>query len=216
MEKLKFSECTLVLLDELFILYEDKSLEILKTWLHAKAEIDTVENQVLKRYQRSINIYWHDWNEFELIQHFIGPMFALVDFSNRAFGLFAQRNFATVVNGIELHGKPDGIIASGYRSPKQPYFCFQEYKREQDPEGDPAGQCLAAMLVAQEMNEHKHPIYGCYVVGANWYFMALCGKKYAISPAYVATREHIFDIFRILKVLKEIIINLVGIRAVQC
>ncbi len=64
---------------------------------------------------------------------------------------------------------------------------------------------LDAMLVAQELNEHRHPIYGAYIIGADWYFMALQGKQYAVSTAYVAARDDVFDIFRILKVLKQLI-----------
>ncbi|OQY44826.1 MAG: hypothetical protein B6242_11835 [Anaerolineaceae bacterium 4572_78] len=55
---------------------------------------------------------------------------------------------------------------------------------------------------------HQHAIYGCYVVGADWYFMLLQGREYVMSTAYVATRDDIFDIFRILKVLKQIIIGM--------
>ncbi|OQY43650.1 MAG: hypothetical protein B6242_14295 [Anaerolineaceae bacterium 4572_78] len=110
---------------------------------------------------------------------------------------------------IELSGNPDGMIASGFRSPKQPYFCFNEYKKTLEQKGDPAGQCLAPMLIAQEMNNHKHKIYGCYVVGAAWYFMILQGKEYTISTFYNATDDDIFEIFRILKILKQIIMDLV-------
>ena len=68
---------------------------------------------------------------------------------------------------------------------------------------------LAAMLVAQELNEHKHPIYGCYVKGVIWYFVVLQGKEYAISLPYVAVREDIFAIVSILKALKPIIRDLI-------
>ena len=109
-----------------------------------------------------------------------------------------------------MGGNPDSVIASGRRSPKKPYFCFHEFKRQHETKGDPAGQCLAAMLVAQELNEHKHPIYGCYVQGLDWFFMILEGKEYCISNGYMATRDDIFDIFRILKALKQIVIRLVA------
>jgi hypothetical protein len=101
------------------------------------------------------------------------------------------------------------MIASGFRLPEKPYFCFQEYKKEKDPEGDPAGQTLAAMLAAQEINEHRNPIYGCYIRGQMWFFMVLEEKKYCISVPYVATRDDIFDIFLILKALKQIVTELV-------
>lgn len=67
------------------------------------------------------------------------------------------------------------------------------------------------MLVAQTLNPHQHPIYGCYVKGAVWYFLVLQDKQYMISNGYVATRDDLFDIFRVLKALKQIVIRLTGI-----
>jgi len=107
-----------------------------------------------------------------------------------------------------MGGRPDGMIASGFREPEKPYFCFQEYKKERDPDGDPAAQALAAMLVAQEISEHSHPIYGGYVRGSLWSFMTLQGREYCISDPYVATRDDVFDIFRMLKSLRQIVTDL--------
>ncbi|OQY46958.1 MAG: hypothetical protein B6242_06365 [Anaerolineaceae bacterium 4572_78] len=137
-------------------------------------------------------------------------MITLVDFSSHNIGIFSERPLQGMVDDIVLKGNPDGMIASGFREPEQPYFCFQEYKRYRDPHGDPAGQCLAAMLVAQEMNEHRTAIYGCHVIGAGWYFMLLQDREYIITSAYVATRDDIFEIFRILKALKQIIIGILS------
>ncbi len=74
-----------------------------------------------------------------------------------------------------------------------------------DPDGDPAGQALAAMLAGQALNNNELPMYGCHVIGADWYFMTLEGKEYAISRDYSALTTEIFDIFRVLKVLKGIV-----------
>jgi hypothetical protein len=64
------------------------------------------------------------------------------------------------------------------------------------------------MLVAQQMDEDQKPMYGCYVVGSIWKFIALeTNRKYSISPDYSALTEDIFDIFRILKNLKRIVIE---------
>ncbi|OQY46959.1 MAG: hypothetical protein B6242_06370 [Anaerolineaceae bacterium 4572_78] len=210
MEKtvLNFSECTLALLDKKFNLSQILKCEILENWLNQDAEISSFEKQLLHRIQHKLILNVHDWNETELIQNFIGPVFAFVDYTTKRCNFFAGRYFSGIVHEIELHGKPDGMIASGFREPEQPYFCFQEYKKSMEQKGDPAGQCLAAMLVAQEMNEHQTAIYGCHVIGADWYFMLLQGKEYIITPAYVATRDDIFDIFRILKALKQIIIGM--------
>ena len=65
------------------------------------------------------------------------------------------------------------------------------------------------MLVAQELNEHRRPVYGCYVVGDIWRFMLLQERVYCLSNAYSATgSDGIFDIFRILKALKRVVIEL--------
>lgn len=57
-------------------------------------------------------------------------------------------------------GKPDMLVARGESAPEIPYFCFQEYKKQIDPEGNPVYQALGEMLAAQPLNPHPHPIYG--------------------------------------------------------
>jgi len=134
-----FRDCTLVKLDKLFGLRQVRPIQpVLKEWLASQA---------------------HDWNESELAVRFIGPLMALVNYGAEKFDFFTQRSFSGKIGDIELSGKPDAVIALGERKPEKPYFCFQEYKRENDPEGDPAGQMLTAMLLAQEFNEHQQPDY---------------------------------------------------------
>jgi hypothetical protein len=76
--------------------------------------------------------------------------------------------------------------------------------------GDPAGQALAAMLAAQALNADGLPMYGCHVIGGDWYFMTLEGKEYAISRDYSTLTTEIFDVFKILKVLKNIVAERIG------
>ncbi len=208
-----FNDCTLEKLDSTFNLkpLPAKQMAVLQAWLNGQSEITAHEQNHLPLLQEYLHEHVDDWNEQELALHFIGPMFALVQFDyQRKIGLFAERPFGGLVEGIEMSGRPDEMIATGFREPKKPYFCFQEYKKERDPNGDPAGQTLAAMLVAQEVNEHRFPIYGCYVLGRYWRFIALQGKIYAISDEYSAIKPEIFDILRILKVLKQLIIERVS------
>ncbi len=207
---LTFKKCTLLKLDKTFGLKQRRKLTALQDWLARPMEISDLEKQILLIFQDGLITNVYDWNEQDLSLHFIGPVFSLVNFTTDKFNLFASRPLAGVVNGIEMQGKPDEMIASGFREPEKPYFCFQEYKRHKDPDGDPAAQCLAAMLVAQSLNETEQPIYGCNVLGREWYFMVLQGKEYAISEPFTATRDDIFDIFRILKALKQIITELIG------
>ncbi|MDM8526183.1 hypothetical protein QUF80_22635 [Desulfococcaceae bacterium HSG8] len=204
---LPFKQWTLVNLDETFDLKQVRDCCCLQNWLDGQAEISDLEKQILMIFREKLRLNVDDWNETELSQNFIGPVFALTDFTTDKFNHFAERLFSGTVDGIEMGGKPDGMIASGYREPRKPYFCFQEYKREKDSEGDPAAQALAAMLVAQEINEHKIPIYGSYVRGRLWFFMVLKGRAYSISDAYVATRDDVFDLFRILRHLKQMLLS---------
>lgn len=204
-----FKEWSLAALDKTFKLEQVSSCPALEQWLSKDAEISDFERQALVTFQEQLHLNVHDWNERELAYNFIGPVMALVRYTSKQFNFFAERPFSGTVDDIEMGGRPDGMIASGFREPERPYFCFQEYKKETDPEGDPAAQVLAAMLVAQELNEHRHPVYGCYVKGSFWYFMTLREKRYCISDPLVATRDDVFALFRILKALKHIIRELV-------
>jgi len=204
---LTFKGCTLAQLDDTFGLEQVRQSAVSDEWLNGHAPVSDFEREILSVLQKKLILGVDDWNETELAYNFIGPVISFVDYTSRKCNFFAERHFEGIVEGIEMRGTPDGMIASGVRVPKKPYFCFQEYKKEKNPEGDPAAQALAAMLVAQEINEHKHPVYGCYVKGRDWFFMILQDKAYAISEPYIATREDIYDIFRILRVLKQIILG---------
>lgn len=94
------------------------------------------------------------------------------------------------------------MIASGFRNPKMPYFCLSRQKKQTAPNTYPQTESLIAMLAMQKLNEDKNPIYGCYIVGRMWVFMALEEKKYAFSKSFTVDDDEIFDIYRILKSLK--------------
>jgi hypothetical protein len=201
-----FSQWNLAKLDKRFNLHQVSDHPVLDAWLTATTGPPSAfEQQVIVELRESLSDNVLHWNEQELSLNFIGPLLKFVNFNNQQFNLFAGRYISGTVDGEELAGKPDGLIASGWREPELPYFCLQEYKPEKDPEGDPVGQCLVAMLVGQSLNQDNKPIYGCYVLGRNWFFMVLQQQQYAISNSYVATKDEIFDIFRILRVLKEYI-----------
>ncbi|MEM8525863.1 MAG: hypothetical protein AAGG68_14575 [Bacteroidota bacterium] len=209
MERINFSTCTLAYLEETFGLERQIKLEQLDNWLDTKLDLSKREKEQLLDFQEALQINILHWNEQELSLNFIGPIFAMVRFSHQKFNFFAQRNLSGIIQDLELYGKVDGMVASGFSYPKAPFFSFHEFKKEIDPTGDPIAQNLASMLVGQSLNHNRTPIYGCLVNGQNWYFMMLEGKKYVISRGYSSTSTELFDIFRILKSLKEIVLRLV-------
>ncbi len=211
-----FSDWKLAKLNKRFELNRKASMPLEVSWRNNQVALTEHDQYFLSKMQSRLpdNIFF--WNELELIQNFIGPLFSWIDFTNKNANIFNERTFKAVVDGEELKGEPDAMIASGHDEPEKPFFCFQEYKKEVDspplsPQiggikgGDPAGQCLAAMLAAQEINEYKYPVYGIYVVGQNWYFITLKGKEYAISASFSAVSDEIYAIFQRLLWLKETI-----------
>lgn len=209
---LHFSQCTLPLLDKAFGLRNVMELAALTDWFQRSAEVPLSELDLNKLVdlQDLLQVNANSWNEQELSLHFIGPIFSIVKFTDPyRYNLFAQRHIEANVDDYLLKGEPDGLIASGYYEPEISYFAFAEYTRQRDPNGDLAGQALAAMLVGQRLNPKPDPLYGCYVIGRDWFFMALQEKHYAISNGHNALQEpELTDILRILKRLKTIVSDL--------
>lgn len=198
-----FRDWTLDRIEETFGLVQVDNLPVLETLLAYAYELDDYETRYLTDIaQKYVTLGGDDWNEVELENKVISPIIVFSDIDNKQFTYFLERPLAITLGEYALSGRVDGMVATGFRNPKKPYFCMAEYKRATDPDGDPRGQALIAMLTAQHLNDNQKPIYGCYIVGRSWYFMALVEKEYAISNVYVCTDEEIFDIFRILKGLR--------------
>ena len=205
METINFNDCTLFFLEKHFELQKTDEIPMLTNWLQTDITLRSEDLYTLHKLSDLLRANAEHWNEQDLSMHFIGPIFSIVSFTKPyRFNLFAQSTITGVIDNINLTGRVDELIASGYRQPETPFFAFNEYKRQTDPNGDPAGQALAAMLVGQSLNDNTKPIYGCYVIGSIWRFMTLEAKRYAISKSYDGTDfEDACQILRILFQLKE-------------
>jgi len=227
MIKSSFSEWTKAKIEKVFEIKRVWEHPMLKHWQESAKQVELSDFETASlQYLRTHLITRIDaWNEQETREQFIGPLLTLADFNTDSFNLFSEREIKGIIGDYDLSGKPDGIIASGIYEPEIPYFCFHverigeipiflgEYKREIDPKGDPAGQCLIAMLVAQHLNKetdkpYTKPLYGAYSIGRFWFFIVLYKKEYAISLGYDPTHEaEIVNLFRILKQLKVLILE---------
>lgn len=192
MDSYAFRDCTQSLLYDLFGLQATHSSPVLENWLKSDIALSDKEVMILEEYQERLLLNRNTWNEQELAMSFIGPILSLVNFTEPyRFNLFSQRRIKAHVPSlqggeIELSGEPDGLIATGYFEPKVPMFAFTEYKRQLEPDGDPIGQTLAAMLVGQALDQIEKPLYGAYVVGHDWYFLVLEKNRYTISAPLCA------------------------------
>lgn len=209
MQTATFKEWTLTKLDDAFGIQQiyNMDYDLLKKWqdLSKTIDISDFEKQTLLNLQRPLQWGGKGWNEYELENKFISPVFMAANFDDQVIGYFLERNLKGVVGDYELSGIVDGMIATGVRDPKKPFFCMHEYKRSVDNEGQPDAQALAAMLVVQAEENGIKPIYGLYIVGLIWNFIVLHGKEYCISKNYDASNPEIFEIFAMLKALKHII-----------
>jgi len=209
MEKLTFKQLTRNILKDRFGLVQFRKHDILDKWfeLSKPQSISDFEQQSLHNLQNLLILRSSAWNEFELSEWFIGPVLSLIDFNTDDFALFAFHDLMATVNNCKLSGRPDALIATGIDEPIVPYFCFHEYKQQTDPNGNPQTQLLGAMMCAHELNNNQKPIYGIYVVGYDWKFVILKENEWSESNAYHATDDEIFDIFKIIKTLKELVLS---------
>jgi hypothetical protein len=186
-----------------------KQCTVLNDWLDVESTISEANIvSELTSMIADLTEYGDIWNEEELKAFFIIPLLRLVDFRSKKYKLFFERKISVVLNGIDLKGDIDAMIASGtYSKIVAPYFCLQEFK----PEGrrtanDVRGQLLAEMLAARTLNGNDEPIYGSYLNGRMWFFATLIGNEYCFSNSFTADNEtDVFIIFNCLKKLKDII-----------
>ena len=139
---------------------------------------------------------------------------------HKKINAFYERRLSGNVNDIHISLIVDCMLASPTNSglPKIPYFFLQDgsslrFKRSLGDNHDPEGQMLSAMILTQELNQDKNPVYGCWIQGKNraanrWNFTVLNGTEYCVSRQFDATNsEALHQITLILRKLKELIIN---------
>lgn len=211
MIKSNFREWTLDKIDETFgTQFQLEALPSLTKLISYQYTLNDYELKFLDDLRGNYRLGGESWNEVELENKIISPLIVFSGIDNQKFAYFLERNLSTTIGDYELSGRVDGMIATGFRNPKEPYFCMNEYKRATDPHGDPQGQALIAMLVAQAINKDNHPIYGCYIVGKQWTFIVLEEKKYSFSNSYTVDDNGIYDIYRIFKGLKWCVDGMIG------
>jgi hypothetical protein len=209
MLKRSFEKCMWEELSDVFGLEKLAALSALTTLLAAKVEIShNIAQNLIKLNQLIIQNFWN-WNEDELKMQFISPLLYLVDYNDHPkYHPFSQRPMRMKTKEAELYGIVEWVLASGKQTPREPFFFLHEYKKEQGTDNDPLGQLLAAMLTAQHYNQDANRVlYGCYIVGKDWYFIALHGKQYATTLAYNVTElDKLQQVFSQLTYLKQLIL----------
>lgn len=194
-----------------FDLKTDGDCSHLNEWLSARFELDMVESSIVGQLHAEMRETGDYLNEEELKIRFVGTAFlvAKVDLKDK-IRVFYERPLSSVVEGYKLSVVCDCMVAAplGKNSPKTPYFFLQEFKKGKGEKNDPEAQMLHAMLIAQHQNADAKPVYGGYLVGADWRFATLIGREYCIGPKLDATqRNEMEQIIFALRQLKSLIVN---------
>jgi len=189
---------------EVFGLRKNKSMQLLQDWIRIEGEEIAVEKRNrLEELRVLLEDFANAFNEEDIKFHFISQLIGLIQFITPQYRPFLETTITTTKNDIhntpvKLRGRVEFLVAKGRQIPRAPFFFLKEYKPELKSSSDPLGQLLIAMLASQSLNATETPIYGCYVVGRNWFFVMLAGQEYSVSVAFDATTDEIYGIYKIL------------------
>jgi hypothetical protein len=187
-------------------------MEKLNHWLGSQTTLTTSEQETVEKLKKALRNNADFWNEDELKLQFIAPLLLIVDYNLPKCKVFSQRPLSAIIRGIEIGGRVDFVLSKGKQKPLKPYFFIHEYKQEtKKGSADPKGQLLSEMLVAQAKNETPMPIYGCYVLGRSWFFVVLDENQYAVSNAYNASDDDIYNIVAILRKVKDYVLAVIDL-----
>jgi hypothetical protein len=183
----------------------------LQNWL--QIEIDTIKpayQEILEEARLRLSQKWAEWNEEELKIQFINFVLLAAQLEiPKVINTYFERKLSGKVREIPISIVIDCMVATPMKSgrPKAPYFFLQEFKRSKGDTHDAEGQMLAAMILAQELNNDQKPLFGSWVQGVNWRFTCLQGNNYCVSRAFDASDEQeLRQIVLILRKLKKIIL----------
>ena len=184
-----------------------KTHPALQKWIQTPPVLTPEEERIITYHQNNLLEHITRWNEQELQVFFIAHILALVNFENENadYRAFMQRTLTASIGDITLTGRVDFMVATGYGEPSQPYFFLHEYKKERGVDNDPLAQLLASMVAAQSLNDSPKLLYGCYVLGRNWFFVILDGKTYSVSNNFSASSDELFNIVAILREAAEVV-----------
>ncbi len=184
--------------------------EILDVLLNSTGTIEAEFSNYLEFHRQALRIRGEYWNEEELKMNFLAHVFYVSQLrEENKIDIFYERTLSWEYDGHIERVKCDCLLAKpfGIYAPALPYFFLQEFKKQKQNE-DAEGQMLLAMLMAQEINANRKPIYGCYLQGKNWVFTTLHDKNYCVSRQFDATQTtDLHQIIFILRKLKQVILT---------
>ncbi len=142
------------------------------------------------------------YSEENLKVKFIAVILNKIRFANKKINDFYDASLTAVVNGVELNGFADYMVAKGTDEPEQPYFFLQEFKPSQV--GKKVDDQLFAELVAAIALNETNVIRGCYIIGQNWYFVIMEKDQNNNYFAHISKQFDSLEIEDLLQIYKNL------------
>ncbi|MEM1324571.1 MAG: hypothetical protein AAGI23_01390 [Bacteroidota bacterium] len=187
---------------------------VFEDWFNYPYEFNEEEiaflTDLIVRNRLKINAY----TEEELKAKFLIPLLNKVDFVKGEVSDWYERNIRGKINGVEIGGVTDFMVAKGVKEPETPYFYIQEFKPSK-PSVFPEDQLLAELMVSVEL-EGKQSMKGAYIVGQFWTFVILEKQPNGSFILYLAPSldalklEDLQEIYKHLKAVKAEILEKVS------
>ncbi len=201
----------LSLLAETYEITPRRESEELTEWLSASYSLTDFEEKLLKDVFERTKDYINYFNEEELKIQLIAHIFylAAIDLDGQ-IKVYYERPLSAVVGEFHLSVVADCLVATPmpFNKPRKPYFFLQESKKGKGDNKDLEAQMLMAMLIAQQKNQDGKPIYGSFIIGANWFFTTLIGTDYCLSQEFnAANYADLVQIVSLLRHLKTLILE---------
>jgi hypothetical protein len=103
--KSNFREWTLDAIDEAFGLEQVRTLPILDDLLAYPYQLDDYERRLLSELRETYFLGGDSWNEAELLNKIISPLFVFSKIDNKKFVYFLERELAVTIGDYELSGR---------------------------------------------------------------------------------------------------------------
>ncbi len=181
-------------------LVDDK---VFKKWFDydytfAEEEVIFLENLISNNELR-LNYY----SEEDLKAKFIIPLLNKVNFTFGDVTDWYEKPMNREINGIQISGVTDYLVAKGLDEPELPYFFIQEFKPSKG--GFPEYQLLAELLVVLNLNQEKQML-GAHIIGRLWTFMLVVkdGEGFNFMQSAGFNAMNIADLKKLFITLKAV------------
>lgn len=185
-KQLSFSNIRFKDIKDLVPVTQHAEENVFDEWFNFEYELSEEEIAFLKSLIKRSRLKVNSYTEEELKAKFLIPILNKVDFMQSGISDWYERSLKGQINGVEIGGVTDYMVAQGIKEPETPYFFIQEFKPSK-PSVFPEDQLLAELIVSLQLNGTQH-IKGAYIVGQFWTFVILernmdGAYKFHIAPS---------------------------------